>query len=99
MYNETKYNGVEVKTARLVSRELDNMKVDLANTPMFNFQCKNTISVSTALNALKDMPDDNPINVVLLKRTKKANSKFVTQGKYAMLDMDDFLKILKRALK
>ena len=42
------------------------------------------------------MPQDGDhINVVIHKRTKKANKSFMTTGEYVFFKYNDFLKIVK----
>ena len=76
-----------VCTARFESKKLDNLGVDLAFTPKFNFQCKAVERLSPSYHdILKTMPLDDNINVILHKKNHK--------GIVAVLDLKDFKNIL-----
>lgn len=91
-----------IVTSRSCNWFRDGEKVDLVNQNEildgrlpFNFQCK---SLSTSANysaILAEMPDTPGIpNVILNKKTKKAGSKFMTEGKFAIMYLPDFYELL-----
>lgn len=90
-----------VETSRLVSRQRDVQKIDLANPDElengrfpFNVQCKNTTSLNYA-KVLQELPITPGIkNVILHKHTKKVGEKFLSQGKYAYMYMENFLELV-----
>lgn len=87
--------GIDCKTSRYESKALDDKGVDIyaPNFP-FNVQCKNT---STRLNydeILSSMPDDK-VRVIFSKLTQKKGSRFHEKGTYAILYLEDFLKLIK----
>lgn len=93
----------DIATARLCNRYRDGQKVDLVNKDEsisgrlpFNFQCKNLASRVDFVEVLSEMPDIPGIsNVILHKKTKKVGTKFVTEGKYAVMYLPDFFELLK----
>ena len=90
-----------VETSRLVSRQRDAQKIDLANPDElengrfpFNVQCKNTTSLNY-VKVLQELPITPGIkNVILHKHTKKVGEKFLSQGKYAYMYMENFLELV-----
>lgn len=84
----------DAATSRSASREMDNLGVDLVRTGNLQIQCKNTKDKPDYPNILKNMPN-GPINVIFHKYTKKSKTRFTTIGKYAILDLDDFIKLIK----
>lgn len=83
-------------TSRNESRTLDAQKVDLTHTDPFYFQCKTLATKADYHKLLNEMPQTDNINVVLHRLTKKANTRFVKQGDYAILKLEDFIKLLKQ---
>jgi hypothetical protein len=80
-----------VCTARAESKKLDDRGVDLAFTQGFNFQCKAVEKLSPSYHdILKQMPDDEDLNVILHKRNRK--------GVTVTMDLDSF-KVLLTMLK
>jgi hypothetical protein len=83
-------------TARSESKNLDDLGVDVANTPGFQFQCKNTVLTPNYHELITTMPQDATVkNVVIHRKTKKASSKFVTQGDYVIMRKHDFYDLLE----
>lgn len=95
----SKFNNVKVETSRYVSKKLDDAKVDLAGTPLFNIQCKRVKNASICFKVLDEMPKDKNINVVFLDKTSRKDKIITSDGKFAVLKLEDFLKITKKALK
>jgi len=91
----------DVVTSRFESKSLDNAKVDLTrkfgNRLPINIQCKSSSKAFSLGEVLEEMPKDKKINVVFLEQTKKAKKYFVKHKEYAVLSLDDFLKLIKDA--
>lgn len=97
--NELKGEGYEdVVTSRAESRNMDNKGVDIfgASLPV-HIQCKNSKSWQDLHKLLTSelLPDDKP-TVVFHRKTKKANTRFVTQGDYVSMKKEDFYELLKQ---
>jgi hypothetical protein len=75
------------QTSRYGSREVDDHKVDLLNTPPFNFQLKRWKSAPSYHEVLNAMPDGVNYNVIIHKRPSK--------GEVVVLSKSDFYEILK----
>lgn len=102
--NELKQLGFpEAVTARSESKNLDDQGVDICNTPGYHFQCKNSKTNPKYTELLAAMPttlytkDDVYFPVILHKKTKKAGTKFIPQGEFAILKKEDFYKLLVMA--
>jgi len=76
---------------------MDALGVDLVNTGSFQFQCKNTKDKLSYPALLKKMPNTG-INVLIHKYTQKSTKNFIEQGRYAILNLEDFVTILKFAM-
>jgi hypothetical protein len=87
----------ELITTRLGSRELDNSGIDIMNRGLerleFNFQCKNLSRKADYPDILSSMPEGED-NIILHKFTQKAKTRFVTKGKYAIMDLETLIKLL-----
>lgn len=94
----------DVITTRQGSRELDALKIDIMNSTTstegrlpFNVQCKNIKGHLPYGKVLKELPKETGItNVICHKSTKKVNNRFVEQGRFAILYLDDFLEMIRR---
>jgi hypothetical protein len=80
-------------SSRQESRTLDAAKVDICYTPPFNFQCKLHTQKVNYPEILASMPEEG-INVILHKFATRTKTNFITQGRYAILNYDDFLNLL-----
>lgn len=89
---QNKFPGV--KTSRSESRELDNKGVDFANTDPFNFQCKSLSKKVNYDEILTKMEQVDGVSVILHRLTEKRGNRFYTRGEYAILKMDDFLRLI-----
>lgn len=78
------------KTSRYESKMLDDMDVDLTNTPPFNVQCKAVENLGSAHDTLSAMPKDSNYNIVIHKRNRK--------GVIVSMTLDDFDEIIKMLL-
>jgi hypothetical protein len=101
-----------VVTCRSESRSRDGEGIDLINKDEatngrlpFNVQCKNSNRIPKYDELLNRIPKTpGVINVILHKFTcnkgnKNSTGKFVTKGHYAILEMDDFLKLVEENKK
>jgi len=78
------------QTCRYVGKLfLDNQKVDLSGTPGYYFQCKHQERTQPYHEILKEMPDTNNTNVILHKRNNS--------GVVVVMELDDFLQLIKKA--
>lgn len=75
-----------VKTSRAGSRGEDPRGIDLVSTGMFNVQCKARQNLNL-FETLKEMPDDQNMNVIFWKRNHKED--------IICMSKDDFFEILK----
>lgn len=83
-----KLGYVDCNTSRYESKMLDDQKVDLTNTGIYNVQCK---AVERGVNyhaLLSEMPKDKKVNVVFHKKNRQET---VTMSK------KDFYRILSTA--
>ena len=99
--NELKNIGFkDVVTSRAESRNMDARKVDVFGSSLpVNIQCKNTkenFKVADYYNENEEFfPKDKPL-VIFHKKTKKAKTRFMTQGEFVYLKKEDFYNILKQ---
>ena len=77
-------------TARYVSKEIDDQKVDLVRTGPFNVQCKAVENLGSSHKVLEEMPTDK-INLVFHKKNR--------QGTVVSMTIEDFDKVLKLSSK
>ena len=95
----------DVKTSRECSRLRDSQKVDLCNADEdksgrlpYNIQCKTLNSSAPYHRLLEELEKHNgrrQVNVVVHKMTKKtAGGRFDGIGEYAIMNLDDFYRIL-----
>jgi hypothetical protein len=98
----------DVRTSRECSRKRDSQKVDLCNADEdefgrlpYNIQCKTLCSTAPYPRLLKELEQHNgrkQINVVFHEMTKKkeGGKNFISVGEYAILNLDDFIKIIQK---
>ena len=79
--------GGDVERTSFASKKLDDMGVDLTNTPPFNLQCKAHERSLNIHEILERMPLDNNYNVVIHKRNH--------QPPIAALHLEDFLELVQ----
>jgi hypothetical protein len=102
--NELKDIGYkDVVTSRAESRNMDARKVDVFGKSLpIHIQCKNTKDNFKVADYYRDnaefFPDDKPL-VIFHKKTKKAVTKFVTEGEFVYLKKEDFYLILKKLIE
>jgi hypothetical protein len=91
-----------VATSRNVSRVRDAEKVDLAHTDEiaygrfpYNLQYKNYSRPIAYQKLLSELPRINGIiNAIIHKSTSKVGDRFIKQGEYAILPLEDFMKMV-----
>jgi hypothetical protein len=92
-----------VCSTRSESRSRDNQKIDIMHKDEgtngrfpYNVQCKNTVGPLKYAKVLSELPKDTAhINVVFHNQTRRAGTNFITVGKYAFLEMQDFLGMVR----
>jgi len=85
-------------SSRQESRTLDAAKVDICYTPPFNFQCKLHTKKVDYPKILGEMPEEG-INVILHKYSTRDKQNFMTKGTYAILNLKDFLELIKPLIR
>jgi len=96
----------EVGTARLLSKYYDDRKIDIVTTVIdkmqefgLAIQAKTTTIVAPYPKLLNELKVNLKklklvtIPVVFHKHTKRVGNRFMPKGNYAILDMEDFIKI------
>ena len=95
---ELKELGYDVVTSRSESKNMDDRGVDVFG-PDFPYyvQCKNskTYQKLHELITSEKLPTDKP-TIVFQRKTRKANTKFVTEGDYVSMSKETFYEILKQ---
>jgi hypothetical protein len=86
----------EIFTARAESRNMDNRGVDIFGPSIpFHIQAKNSVSdikySKYFLN--EELPKDKPL-VLIHKKTKKSNTRFVKVAEYAVMPKEFFIELL-----
>ena len=102
--NRTAGNGYELEfikkikhiwenavSSRFESRSLDAAKVDVVNTPPFQFQCKKQMN-TPSVKILDEMPEGN--NVIIWGKTEKANVNFMLKEEYVIMKLETFIDLL-----
>lgn len=88
----------DVVTSRAESRNMDNRGVDIfgMNFPYY-IQCKNSKTYQKLHELITSelLPTDKP-TLVFQRKTRKANTKFVTEGDYVSMKKEVFYEILKQ---
>ena len=86
-------------SSRSESRNLDDKGVDIANTPGYSVQCKNSKTNPNYVELLNDLNNvgslRGTIKVILHKKTKKAKANFIPVGEYALLTKQDFYNLVR----
>jgi len=93
-----------VVTSRSESRSRDALKIDLINENEYEngilpveFQCKTTSSGLNYRKYLDELPGKS-LKCILHKYTQKSEKgRFIEKGRYAILPLNDFIKILECA--
>jgi hypothetical protein len=95
--NELKSIGFEdVVTARAESRNMDDKGVDIFGSSLpFFVQCKNSQNYPKIHELLSSelVPKEKPL-IVFHKKTKKHNTRFITQGEYIYLNKEVFYNLI-----
>lgn len=82
--------GYDMKTTREESRSLDAEGVDLIGNFPYLIQCKTQVNQPNFIELLK-----RTCNLVFLKKTKKANTRFVSEGEIVVMSKETFYDIVK----
>lgn len=82
-------------SSRAESRERDAAKVDICFTEPFNIQCKLSNKLVHYEDIIASMPEEENINVIFNKLTRKSGNKFLPLGTYAILTMEDFIQMME----
>lgn len=93
-----------VITTRQGSRLRDSQKIDLMNSDEdkhgrleYNVQAKNTVGHLSYAKVISELPQEKGIiNVILHKQTEKVNNRFVVRDTFAILYLEDFLKMVEK---
>ena len=98
LVNELKELGFkDVVTSRAESRNMDNKGVDVFGDSLpVHIQAKNYTKYPDINSLLTSelLPNDKP-TVIIHKKTKKANTRFMTQGEYVYMKKEDFYNLIK----
>lgn len=87
----------ESVTCRAESKSRDDAKVDICNLPGWNIQAKTLHTPIHPEKILPTMPNEEEnINVIFYKKTRKSGQRFLSEGEYAILRLEDFLNIMKK---
>jgi len=91
----------DVVTSRSESKRRDDQKVDLCYTDYLNVQCKTLKDRVDYISILKEMPEEEgQLNVIFEKKTSKSpKGRFITQGKYVHMTLDDFIDLIRKIRK
>jgi hypothetical protein len=103
--NEIKALGFDAVTSRAESRNMDARKVDVfspegsTNPLPIYIQTKNmkdNFKVADYYRENKQFfPKDKPL-VIFHKKTKKAITKFITEGEFVYMEKESFYELLKK---
>lgn len=94
--NTIKYLFPKAVSSRTESRERDAAKVDVCFTGNFNIQCKLSNKRISYDVILAEMPkEEEQINVIFNKFTRKVGNKFVPLGTYAILNLNEFIEMME----
>lgn len=85
-------------TSRYVSRQLDDAKIDIANTGPYGIQCKCSHTTPDYRQLIPEMAENCAVPVVAFKDQKKSKTgKWLTQGRYVIMKYDDFLELIAKS--
>lgn len=90
-------------TTRSESKSRDDQKVDLMNKNEYengrlpyNVQAKTSTSHLSYAKILSELPETKDVvNVIIHRQTTKVGERFLRRGEYAILNLNDFMKIIK----
>lgn len=89
--------GYEAGSSRNESKKLDALKVDIVTDFPWHIQCKATVATPDLIENLNDFKLKDKKPVIFWKKRVKASKNFNTQGKYAILKMDDFIELVEKS--
>lgn len=91
-------------TSRMESKRLDAEKVDIVTTADVSIQCKNIMCTTKVrkiniepLIELQTFKHPKSINALITRMTRKKGNRFITDGQYAVLPLEEFFELLRRA--
>lgn len=98
-FNNKNHTEAEIGSTRVFSRIKDANKVDVYIKPgckgdTLNIQAKSYAKRLNYDKILEEMPKDG-MNIIAHQYTKKAKTRFVEQGKYAIMTWDTLEKLLE----
>lgn len=86
----------EPTTCRNESKIRDDQKVDICSLPGWNIQAKTLHTPIHPEKIIPVMPEEDAINVIFYKKTKKSGNRFMSEGEYAILRLEDFLELMRK---
>lgn len=94
-------------SSRSSNRNRDALKIDLVNRDEiasgrmpWAIQCKNVKGHIKYASVISELPIEQDVTrVVLHNQTEKVNNRFITRDRFAIMYMDDFMKIVKTLKK
>ena len=82
-------------SSRSESKNLDNKQVDICYTGKFHIQCK-LMATKPDYKILSEMPQDKiPVIFHKYSRKKEGGKNFISEGEFAILRLEDFIKIME----
>jgi hypothetical protein len=83
--------GYDAVSARYASRMMDDRGIDIVSESFpFKIQCKASINQPN----IDKIFSEKECDLIVFRKMKKQNSRFFSQGDYAMLRLDDFLDLV-----
>lgn len=72
----------DCETSRFASKKMDDLKVDLVETPPFYVQCKAVENLGPLHNVLAEMPKKDMLNIVFHKKSRKGTIVAMTEESF-----------------
>jgi len=86
--------GYKAVSSRQESRSADARGIDIITDYPYLIQCKNMAKAPNFHTLLTETDAD----VVFFRKTEKRGKRFYTQGDYAVIALDKFLKLTKKQI-
>lgn len=83
--------GYDAETSRYASRKADDSGVDIISE---DFPLRIQAKISQNQPNCAKILEEKDCNVIFFRKVEKANKNFISQGDYAMLRLDDLLKLI-----
>jgi len=91
--NRLKDLGYDAVSSRQESRSADARGIDIiSDTFPLKVQCKTQVNQPNIHNLLTETDAE----VIFYQKTNKKGKRFYSAGEYAILSLDDFLKLIKK---